>query len=114
MKIFVTAFWITGKSGSGKTTLAYKIADQVSGVVIDGEVVREETNNFDYSLKGRKQNLKDITKKALSVEKNGIIPIIACISPDKAVRKEMQKKFNLCVEIQLKGGSMWYDTEYEL
>jgi len=109
----ITAFWITGRSGSGKTTLAEKIAAQVEGVVIDGEKVRKDFNDDDFSPAGSRHHIERMVRIALNHENMGIIPVIAVVSREKRFRKTMQSRFKNCVEIKLKGGTMWEGLEYE-
>jgi len=54
-----------------------------------------------------------MVRMALNHERLGIIPVIAVVSREKRFRKTMQSRFKNCVEIQLKGGTMWEGLEYE-
>ena len=109
----ITAFWITGRSGAGKTTLAEKVAAQVEGVVIDGEKVRKDFNDDDFSPAGSRHHIERMVRMALNHEKLGIVPVIAVVSREKRFRKTMQSRFKNCVEIQLKGGTEWPELKYE-
>lgn len=106
-------YWITGRSGSGKTTLAKKLERQIPGsVVIDGDEVRLLFPE-DFTMAGRERNQKRITDMAIEIERDGGVPIIACVSPNKILRKTLQAKFYSCIEIQLPFGHLWEGTDYE-
>lgn len=106
-------FWITGRAGAGKTTLAHKLAEQLKLVVVDGDKVREASNNQDFTREGIKWNLQVITNVALEAIAKGHHVVIACVSPYKEMRKEFQSHIPDCVEVQLPGGTMLEGTVYE-
>jgi adenylylsulfate kinase-like enzyme len=106
-------YWITGRKGSGKTTLAWKIASQLIGaVVLDADHFRKY-QDYGYTTEGREQNQRSLAAFAKMLEDMGKIPIIACVSPNKKLRKELQKMFDNCTEIQLPFGELWEGTTYE-
>ena len=105
-------FWITGRAGSGKTTLAKKIAEQIDGVVLDGDEVRRE-NPDDFSPEGRERNQRRIVAMALELWEHGVNVVIACVSPDKALRRDLQSCLPECIEIQMPFGTLWNGTQYE-
>lgn len=107
-------YWITGRRHSGKTTLARKLAAQIpNSVVLDGDEFREHFGNHDYTYAGRVLNQKQLTDAAAQYEKLGKIAIIACVSPNKVVRKQFQATFKECIEIQLPYGDLWPGSTYE-
>ena len=105
-------YWITGRANSGKTTLAHKIAKQINGIVLDGDEMRKY---FPQSFEsgGRRANLYGLTVYAKILDKQGFNVVIACVSPNKSLRKEFQKEFKDCIEIQMPFGELWEGTEYE-
>lgn len=105
-------YWITGRKNSGKTTLAYKIAKQTNGVVLDGDEFRQHFKTG-FSDSERLEHIKRISKIAMILEKQDVTVIIACVSPNKTVRKEIQSWFDSCIEIQLPYGELWAGTVYE-
>ena len=110
---FYMVYWITGRKGCGKTTLAHKIAAQIpNSVVLDGDHVRSYFPSG-YTDEARYENQARITNIARILEDQGVTVIIACVSPRKSVRKELQSKFTQCIEIQLPGGELWPGTYYE-
>jgi adenylylsulfate kinase-like enzyme len=109
----MTAYWITGKKGSGKTTLAHKLADQIpKAVVLDADHFRAYMD-FGYTPEGRVQNQTALAAFGRMLEDQDFVPIIACVSPVKEVRKRLQKQFEQCIEIQLPFGTLWEGTTYE-
>ena len=106
-------YWITGKCNSGKTTLAYKLAAQIpGGVVLDGDEMRSWFPTG-FSDKDRIENQERLTRVACILEKQGFVPIIACVSPVKSVREQLQSECLECLEIQLPFGELWEGTTYE-
>jgi len=106
-------YWITGRKHSGKTTLAKKLLAQIpDSVLVDGDEVRSWFPE-DYTDEGRVRNQATITKIAHILEDQGLVPIIACVSPVKNIRKHFQKEFKNCLEIQLPFGELWEGTTYE-
>jgi adenylylsulfate kinase-like enzyme len=105
--------WITGKKNSGKTTLARKLAKQLHAHVIDGDEVRAEMGNCDFSFDGISTNLNAITTMAANAHYSGRNVVIACVSPNAELRKKYQAMLPNCIEIELNGGEMWPGTTYE-
>lgn len=106
-------YWITGRKASGKTTLAKKLALQIPrAVVLDADHFRKYMD-FGYTPEGRVQNQTALATFARMLEDQGFVPIIACVSPVRSVRKELQAKFENCIEIQMPFGKLWEGTTYE-
>jgi adenylylsulfate kinase-like enzyme len=110
----ITAIWITGRSGAGKSTLAAKLASQMDSCrVVEGDKVRRDFNDEDFTPAGSRNHIERMVTIALNLEKAGIIPIIDCVSREKRFRNVQQSKFKHCLEIQLKGGTTWKGLDYE-
>jgi len=105
-------YWITGRKNSGKTTLAYRMAKQVNGVVLDGDEFRSEFSS-DFTDDGRWSHLQRITRVACILEAQGFPVIIACVSPKRVWRKELQAMFKECIEICMPFGELWDETIFE-
>jgi adenylylsulfate kinase-like enzyme len=107
-------YWITGRKNSGKTTLAYRLQAQIpNSVVLDGDEMREISGNNDFSREGRNSNLFNIARLAVAFEKQGLTVIVACVSPYRGVRENLQKWFKECIEICMPFGELWEGTTYE-
>lgn len=69
--------------------------------------------DFGYTPVGRIQNQTALTAFGKMLEDQGFVPIIACVSPVKSVRQQLQAKFDTCIEIQMPFGELWEGTTYE-
>jgi len=100
--------WLLGISGSGKTTLAnelkkYYDSKNIKSFIIDGDLVRDFfDNDLGYTREDRVANIKRIMLSVYVLEKNGIIPIVANISPFEFLRDFAREKFDNYIEIYLK------------
>ena len=85
---------------SGKTTLAQRLKQELGPekfVVIDGDELRAITKNFDYSVKGRIENICAAhTIARFQKNKQGRGVIIAMVSPFEALRRELQNSERDC------------------
>jgi len=100
--------WLLGISGSGKTTLAKKLKKQFDkehkkSYIIDGDLIRDFFDrDLGYSKDDRTANIKRVLICAKVLEENGIIPIVANISPFQELRDFARNKFKNYIEIYLK------------
>jgi adenylylsulfate kinase-like enzyme len=97
--MIVTLF---GQPACGKTTLSKMIVDHfkaegdvVKIAVIDGDILRDLTKNYDYSYEGRVLNFDNATAIAnyLVNLKMVHLVVIAMVLPYKIGRDNMAKKF---------------------
>ena len=106
-------YWITGRKNSGKTTLAYRLKEQIpNSVVLDGDEFRKQFP-IGYSYEDRKENITHLANIAVILEKQDHVVIIACVSPYRVLRKELQSLFAGCIEICLPFGELWENTTFE-
>lgn len=88
--------WFTGLPGSGKTTLARRMSWEVAhrGLrveVLDGDVVRENlSKGLGYSKEDRDTNVQRIGFVCNLLSRNGVVAIVAAISPYRATREEIR------------------------
>ncbi len=111
-------YWITGKAGSGKSTLAYGMTEKflennTPVLVLDGDDVRNQFSDQNYSNFGRINHIMKISNFAAIAERQGIAVIIALVSPVKWVRLEARKLFKESIMIYIPGGTLWEGTVYE-
>lgn len=80
--------WLTGPSESGKTTLGEILP--IKALRLDGDELREAFDNWDFSLKARREHNLVIARLALvlSTQMNIIVSVIA---PIQEVRDEITK-----------------------
>jgi len=100
--------WLLGISGSGKTTLANELKNHfdtknIKSFIVDGDLIRDFFDrDLGYSKEDRIANIKRVMITAHVLEKNGIIPIVANISPFQHLRDFARDKFDNYIEIYLK------------
>jgi adenylylsulfate kinase len=79
--------WLTGLSGSGKSTIAIELdkilyTNHFLTQVLDGDNIRTGiSNNLDFSIEGRKENLRRIAEVNKLYICSGLITINSFISP---------------------------------
>ena len=110
---------VTGRPGSGKTHYAYALAKEyakkdIPAAVIDGDEVRSETNNRDFTDEGRVRHLSRIAEMAAAFEGHGIIAIVAVVAPKREWRDSMRDRWRDNRLICLPGGRLWENTQYEV
>jgi adenylylsulfate kinase len=99
------ALWFTGLSGAGKTTLCNAVADFLRAqgfpvAVLDGDALRQTIcAGVGYSREDREENIRRITLAAQGLVENGVVTLVAAISPYAAMRAEARSKLTLFVEI---------------
>lgn len=91
-------YWITGEAGAGKTTKARSLAKEINEptFLIDGDEVREFFADKDFSDEGRMKQIERCARIASEVSKNGIVSIVACVSPKKEMRERAKEMLKDC------------------
>ena len=116
--------WLTGQPGAGKTVLGQAIkkhldkSNSKKSVIVDGDDVRQLFENQNYSIDGRKKNIKFVQKLSQFLIGNDIIPIVCLVSPFKDLRDEVKAKYN-CLEIyvhcsEIRGREQFHVDYYEV
>ena len=111
--------WITGKASAGKTTLANKLKNEIgsNAVILDADNVRKIFGRFvtyyKYTNKDRYLHQQNMAIIAVILEEQGYLPIIACVSPERKVRKEFCRYFKEVKLYYVTGGFLWEGTTYE-
>jgi adenylyl-sulfate kinase len=97
--------WFTGMSGAGKSTITSliekRLRDHGAKVeVLDGDVVRTNlSKGLTFSKEDRDENIRRIGFVCELLTRNGVIAIVAAISPYRAVREEVRARIGSFVEV---------------
>lgn len=84
--------WFSGMSGAGKTTLSDRVVNLMRAhdrpvVALDGDVMRNSvSNDLDFSLRGRYENIRRAAETARMVYGQGISVICSFITPTEDLR----------------------------
>jgi adenylylsulfate kinase-like enzyme len=71
---------------------------QLNIVHIDGDNLREITQNFDYSLEGRKKNIENVHTIARFMDFYGALVVISVVAPLRIMRDNL-KETNKMTEV---------------
>jgi adenylyl-sulfate kinase len=97
--------WFTGLSGAGKSTISAIVEKRLRDAgakveVLDGDVVRENlTKGLGFSKEDRDTNIRRIGFVCELLSRNGVIALVAAISPYRAVREEIRSRIQNFVEV---------------
>lgn len=89
-----SVLWLTGLSGAGKSTLADALVPRLRAAgkkveVLDGDVVRTHlSKGLGFSREDRDLNVARIAFVAGLLARNGVIAIVAAVSPFRAARDD--------------------------
>jgi len=99
--------WFTGLSGSGKTTICNAVhtellARGLRAEVLDGDVLRKQLNSdLGFSKEDREENVRRIGFVAQLLSRNGVIVLVAAISPYRLVREEIKNRIQSFLEVHI-------------
>ncbi|MDX2242840.1 MAG: adenylyl-sulfate kinase [Leptolyngbyaceae cyanobacterium bins.302] len=97
--------WLTGLSGAGKTTIAQHLEHKLRSrdrpvELLDGDGIRQNlSKGLGFSREDRDNNVRRVGYVANLLSRNGVIVIVALISPYRSVRDELRSTLNNFVEI---------------
>jgi len=97
--------WLTGMSGAGKSTISDQLMAQLrnSGArveLLDGDIVRTNlSQGLGFSREDRDTNIRRIGFVADLLSRNGIIVVVAAISPYRETREEVKSKIANFIEV---------------
>jgi len=97
--------WFTGLSGAGKSTISGIIEKRLREAgarveVLDGDVVRENlSKGLGFSKEDRDENIRRIGFVCELLSRNGVIAMVAAISPYRAVREQIRRRIRNFVEV---------------
>jgi len=101
------AIWLTGLSGAGKSTLAQALAERLRSAgakveILDGDVVRENlSQGLGFSREDRDTNIRRIAFVTKLLVRNGVVVIVAAISPYRAARDSARAEIGGFVEVHV-------------
>jgi len=97
--------WFTGLSGAGKSTVSERVFARLkeSGArveLLDGDIVRTHlSKGLGFSKEDRDTNIRRIGFVCELLSRNGVIALVAAISPYREVRDEVRQKTGNFVEV---------------
>lgn len=94
---------LTGQPNSGKTTLALTLETLLTktnckAITIDGDTLRDISNNKDYSISGRKSNVSLAIEMAKTSNKLYNYTIVSLVSPFRNLRESLKNDQNHIVK----------------
>ena len=99
--------WLTGMSGAGKSTIsdALMVRFREHGAkveLLDGDIVRTNlSQGLGFSREDRDTNVRRIGFVCELLSRNGIIAVVAAISPYRATREEVKSRIPNFVEVHV-------------
>jgi len=100
--------WMTGLPGSGKTTLAHVIEGKLKSKgskveIFDGDEVRKNlSSGLGFSREDRETHAKRVAYVSKLLSRNGVVAIVALISPYRSSRENARKEISNFVEVYVK------------
>lgn len=93
-----------GEAGAGKTTAA-KLMEKYwkDSFVIDGDELREETNNTDIGINGRESNMHLGLSRARRLSDLGFTVFVAMQAPIREIREQYLNEEDLCIIMENNG-----------
>lgn len=97
--------WFTGLSGAGKTTICRSVQTELLSrglqvEVLDGDAIRTYlSSDLGFSEEDRKENIKRIAYVAQLLTRNGVIVLVAAISPYRSSRDEARSAIGNFFEV---------------
>jgi adenylylsulfate kinase len=97
--------WLTGMSGAGKSTISDQLIKRFRNAgarveLLDGDVVRTNlSQGLGFSREDRDTNIRRIGFVADLLSRNGVIVVVAAISPYRSTRDEVKSKIGNFLEV---------------
>jgi adenylyl-sulfate kinase len=99
--------WFTGLSGAGKSTLAEAVAPKLTALgkkveILDGDVVRTHLcKGLGFSREDRDTNVARIAFVSHLLQRNGVVVLVAAVSPFRETREAARRLIGDFVEIHV-------------
>ena len=97
--------WLTGMSGAGKSTISERLIGRLREAgarveLLDGDIVRTNlSQGLGFSREDRDTNIRRIGFVADLLSRNGVIVVVAAISPYRETREEVKAKIGNFLEV---------------
>lgn len=97
--------WFTGLSSAGKSSISRAVFDKLWAKghkveLLDGDVVRRHlSRDLGFSKEDRDENVRRLGFMAELLARNGVIVLVAAISPYRQIRDEIRKRIGAFVEV---------------
>src|ERR1041385_935169 len=97
--------WFTGLSGAGKSTASALLQNRLRAAgakveLLDGDVVRTHlSQGLTYSREDRNENIRRIGFVCELLSRNGVIAVVAAISPYRDARESVRQRIPNFVEV---------------
>jgi adenylyl-sulfate kinase len=99
--------WFTGLSGAGKSTLAETVVPKLRAhgrkiEILDGDIVRTHlSKGLGFSREDRDTNIARIAFVAHLLARNGVVVLVAAISPFRETREKARELISDFIEIHV-------------
>ncbi len=99
--------WLTGLPCAGKTTISHEVAPRLAArgwpvELLDGDEVRKGLSaDLGFDRAAREQHARRVTFVAKLLARNGVIPIVALISPYASSRAAARQQVGRFVEVYI-------------
>jgi adenylyl-sulfate kinase len=99
--------WLTGMSGAGKSTISDELLARFRRAgakveLLDGDIVRTNlSQGLGFSREDRDTNIRRIGFVAELLSRNGVIALVAAISPYRSTRDEVKAKIANFIEVHV-------------
>jgi bifunctional enzyme CysN/CysC len=97
--------WLTGLSSAGKSTIGKAVYEKLWAMghrveLLDGDVVRQHLNRgLGFSKEDRDENVRRIGFVADLLTRNGVLVLVAAISPYRSTRDEIRERIGNFLEV---------------
>ena len=92
-----------GLPGAGKTTLASKLVPLLKAKWLNADNVRKESNDWDFSVEGRKRQARRMADLAEKLKNQGNVVIADFVCPTPEARELFKPDFIIWVDTIKKG-----------